>query len=184
MIKINFKNKGFTLVEMLIAVSMFVVIATFATGSLVTIFDASKKTQSSKTIMDNLNFAIEDMTRTVRFGDHYYCGVSASLVGVNNCANGGNSISVTFKGNREVYSWDGVAGHPIKKSDDGGSNYADITPPEVKIQYMKFYVFNSIIGDNNQPYVIAVIKGYTGDKLTTQSSFTIQTVMSQRKLDI
>ena len=55
----KFKNKkGFTLVEMLIAISLFIVVTFFSIGSLLSIFDASKRARDSKTVVDNLNFAI------------------------------------------------------------------------------------------------------------------------------
>jgi type II secretory pathway pseudopilin PulG len=166
---------------MLIAVGLFVLIATFALGAILSIFDANRKAQSSKTVVDNFNLAIENMTRVVRFGDHYYCGVSSNLSSVNDCAGGGNSISVTFNGGRIVYRLNGTA---MQKSDDGGSNYTDITAPEAKIEYLRFYVFNSTIADSLQPYILVVIKGHVGEKLTTQTAFFIETLMSQRTLDI
>jgi type II secretory pathway pseudopilin PulG len=181
---LNSKQRGFTLVEMLIAVSLFIVIVTISLGALLSVFDANKKNQSSKTISDNLNFAIDDITRSVRFGTNYYCGISSGLTSVNNCSSGGSAVSATFESKRIIYSWGGTENSPIMKSSDGGLNYLAITAPEVKIQHLKFYVFGSDSSDINQPYVIAVIKGYIGNKPTTRSVFSIQTLMSQRKLDI
>lgn len=181
---INKFKKGFTLVELLIAVSLFIIVATISIGAILSVFDANKKAQSSKTVVDNLNLAIENMARTVRFGSNYYCGISSDISSVNNCLNGGNSISVTFEGNRIIYSWNGTENDPIRKSENGGSNYTNITAPETKIEYLRFYVFGSTISDNNQPYIVAVIKGRVGNKSTTQTIFSIGTLMSQRTLDI
>lgn len=176
---------GFTLVEMLIAVSLFIVVVTISIGALLSVYDANKKAQSSKTVVDNLNLGIENMTRTIRFGSSYYCGVSSSISATSDCFNGGNSVSVTFKGNRIIYKWNGTINDPIQRSDDGGINYTNITSPETKIQYLKFYVSGSNPNPNTeQPYIIAVIKGYSGSKLTTQTEFSIETMMSQRKHDI
>lgn len=181
--KSEFK-KGFTLVELLIAVSLFVVVAIISIGAILSVFDANKKAQSSKTVMDNLNLAIENMARTVRFGNNYYCGISSNLSSVNNCPSGGNSISVTFEGDRIIYSWNGTENDPIRKSEDGGLNYTNITAPEAKIEHLRFYVFGTTIPDDNQPYIIAVIRGRVGNKSTNQTIFSIETSMSQRTLDI
>ena len=178
--KIFNKNRGFTLVEMIIAITLFTLIATFSIGAVLSIFDANRRAQSSKTVVDNLNLAIENMTRVVRFGSNYYCGISSNKNSTRNCSGGGTSLSVTFKGNRIIYK---LNGNTIQESDGGGS-YTDITSPETVIEYLRFYVFGSSNADTEQPYVIAVIKGYSGNKSTAQSKFSIQTLMSQRDLDL
>ncbi|OHA93500.1 MAG: hypothetical protein A3E02_01270 [Candidatus Zambryskibacteria bacterium RIFCSPHIGHO2_12_FULL_38_34] len=178
--KNKFKNQsGFTLVEMLIAISLFIAVVTISIGALLSIFDANSKAQATKTVVDNLNLSIENMTRIVRFGSNYYCGISSNENSVSNCSGGGNSFSVTFDGSRIIYR---LSGTTIQRSDNGGS-YTDITSPETVIQYLRFYVFGSDTSDSIQPYVIVVIKGYVGNKPTTQSIFSIETLMSQRKLD-
>ena len=183
----NSSSKGFTLVELIIAVALFTLVAFISIGAILTIFDANKRAQSSKTVVDNLNFAIEDMIRTVRFGDEYYCdsdpnGIPfASQPPPVNCSLGGSRIAVNFNDNTIVYRWRGGINDPIEKSDDGGSNYTAITAPETKIEYLNFFVFGA--GISEQPYMIVVIKGYSGNKSTTQSKFSIETLMSQRNLD-
>lgn len=175
---------GFTLVELIIAVTLFTLIASFSIGAVLSIFDAHRRAQSTKTVVDNLNLSIENMARNVRFGKSYFCGISSGLTSTSNCPNGGAALSVTFNATtRIVYRWNGTINDPIQKSENGGSTFSDITSPDTKVQYLKFYVLNTD-DDNEQPYVIVVIKGYVGNKATTQSSFTIQTVMSQRQLDI
>ena len=84
------ENKGFTLVEVLVAVALFTIIATISMGALVSIFDANKKSQTSKTVVDNLNLSIEDMIRTIRFGTNYHCGSSGNLNTSQNCSGGNN----------------------------------------------------------------------------------------------
>lgn len=179
-------NKGFTLIEMMIAVALFALISSFAIGAVLSIFDANRKAQSSKTIVDNLNFSIENMARTVRFGSNYHCGSSGSLSSPNDCSTGDAFLAITFydkilaQNVLVAYRLNGTA---IEKSYNGGS-YIPITAPEANIQYLKFYVFGTNVSDSNQPYVIVVIKGYVGSRSTTQTVFSIETLMSQRALDI
>lgn len=192
--KFKFK-KGFTLVEMLIAVSLFVVVVFVSIGALLSIFDANKNARSSKTVVDNLNLAIESMTRTVRFGKDYRCTTGFSSLPnypltPADC-NGGTALAVDFydsniPGNVVVtYEWDS-ANKSIKRSYNGYYDKGFLNSKDTIIESLKFYVLNSSNSDYDykQPYVIAVIKGYVGDKPTTQSSFTIETIMSQRELDI
>ncbi|MFH0804356.1 MAG: type II secretion system protein [Candidatus Zambryskibacteria bacterium] len=183
------RSGGFTLVEMLVAVSLFIIVATISIGAILTIFDANKKAQSSKTVVDNLNLSIENMARTIRFGTNYHCGdptgdLSAPRV-CNNNTEGDTFFAVTFYDNdlaRNVIVKYQLSGIAIQMSYDGGP-YSSITAPETNVQLLRFRVFNTDLYDNNQPYVIAVIKGYVGNKPTSQTSFSIETLMSQRKLD-
>jgi prepilin-type N-terminal cleavage/methylation domain-containing protein len=178
------RSGGFTLVELLIAVSLFVVVVTISMGAILTIFDANRKAQSSKTVVDNINLSIENMARTVRFGNNYHCGSSGTLSNPNDCSSGDTFLAVTFQGSLVAYRLNGTT---IQKSDNpngGESTYTNITAPEANIEYLKFYVFGSTVSDTNQPYVVAVIKGYVGNKLTTQTVFSLETLMSQRALDI
>jgi len=174
-------NKGFTLVELLIAVGLFTIVASISIGAILSIFDVNKKSESSKTVVDNLNFSIENMARTVRFGGNYHCGSAPTLGNPQDCSNGDTFLAVTFNSSVIIYRLNGTA---IQRSDNGGSSYTNITSPETVVQYLRFYVFGSSISDTKEPYVVAVIKGYVGNKPTNQSVFSIETVMSQRTLDI
>lgn len=189
MINKSKQNKGFTLVELLVAIGLFTLVVSMSIGALVVIFDANKKAQSSKTVMDNLNFSIENMTRTIRFGGTYHCDVPTANSNLfsspANCSDGKGLIAVNFNGSTIVYRWNGTESDPIQRSDDGGSTYTDITSPETVIQHAEFYVFGAESDtDGVQPYVLAVIKGYVGSRPTNQTTFLIETLMSQRNLSI
>lgn len=184
--KINKKdNAGFTLVEMIVAIGLFSLIASMSLGAVLTIFDANRRSENSKTVVDNLNFSIEDMTRTIRFGYDYDCGPQG---GDSNCSAGADTINLTFQGDTVVYK---KCGSQIKKSTDGETNCNDsdmktITSPDTFIQNLNFYVLGvGTSGDERykQPYVIAVIKGYVGPRPSLQSSFFIETMMSQRRIE-
>ncbi len=178
--KNNYKNKAFTLVELLISISLFTIISFISIGALITIFDANKRSQSSKTVVDNLNLSIEDMARTIRFGDTYHCGSSLPLDYPNDCSVGSNQLAVQFEGNTIVYRLNGTS---LQRSNDGGSTYSTLTSSDVVITQLNFYVFGSSNLDVMQPYVVIVIRGYVGNRPINQSTFFIQTVASQRTLD-
>ena len=64
---------GFTLLEMIVAVGVFAVLASLSVGSLLMLTGAQKKAASLQSIQDNLRFALEAMSKDIRFGDQYYC---------------------------------------------------------------------------------------------------------------
>lgn len=180
----NKGKKGFTLVEILISVSLFTVIVAISLGALLSIFEANKKTHALKTVMDNFNLTLENMTRTVRFGENYHCINTGTLSNPQDCPNGNSFLAVKFEGNTVIYRQSGSA---IQKSSDGGLTYANITSSDTVIESLTFYVLGTQPGPSNiqQPYVLSVIKGYAGSASRPQarSDFSIQTIMSQRALD-
>lgn len=175
-------KKGFTLVEMIIATSLFIVVVTVSMGAILSIFEANRSARASKTVMDNLNLALENMARTVRFGTNYHCGnPTGNLSTPLDCPNGDTFLAVNFEGQTIVYRKNGTS---IQRSDNGGATYTNITSPEnTVIEQLTFYTRGT--ANDSQPYVLVVIKGYSGNpNKPTKSTFSIQTIMSQRKLDI
>jgi prepilin-type N-terminal cleavage/methylation domain-containing protein len=80
--KKNNSNKGFTLIEMMISLAIFTVVALVSVGAFLKILDANKKSVNLKTTINNLNFALESISREMRVGkDFYYVYSSSALPG-------------------------------------------------------------------------------------------------------
>ncbi len=173
---------GFTLVELLVAVALFTIVVFISLGAILTIFDANKRSQYSKTVVDNLNLTLEDMIRILRFGETYNCDPENVFVyETADCANGNTTMSVVFNGTPIIYRLNGTS----IESSVGGGDFAPITAPDVVIEDLKFYVYGSSSEfDDLQPYAIIVIEGYVGNKPVQQARFQIQTIAVQRQLDI
>jgi prepilin-type N-terminal cleavage/methylation domain-containing protein len=73
------KNRGFTLVEMIVSLAIFAVVAVIAVGALLKVIDANKKAQSIQSSITNINFALESISRDIRVGTDYTCGNSSEL---------------------------------------------------------------------------------------------------------
>lgn len=189
------KKNGFTLVELLIAIAVFSVVVTFSLGSVVAILNAGRKARSLASVMTNLNSTIEVMSREITFGTHYHCVLPNETVtfppGPQNCSGSPNAAQpeiafVTSDGVNTLYK---QAGSAIQKSTDGGATWIAVTAPEVNIQSLQFYVFGSYAEDSSapdeaQPRVIVVVRGTAGVKASVQSNFVLQTMLSQRVLDL
>jgi|GEM_PF-890917 len=79
-----FENKkyftsGLSLVELIVAVALFLIILSISLTSLFTLTTANQRSQSNRKTADNLTFALEDMVRTVRVGGFYHCGATSTL---------------------------------------------------------------------------------------------------------
>lgn len=73
---LNKYNVGFTLIEIMVSISIFSIVMLIVIGALIMLNDANKKAQAMRAVVDNLNFAMEDMTRSIRTGGEYKCGLS------------------------------------------------------------------------------------------------------------
>ncbi len=179
--KFKQKNKGFTLVEMMTAISLFLVIMTISMGSILNVFDVNRKSESMKTVMDNLNFAIETMSREMRFGRNYYCNSNISFVLTSDCIDGKQISFISSEGKNIVYKLNGTQ---VDKSVDGGAVFIAVTAPEIIIENLSFYVDGTALNDNEQPKALITIRGKSGEKANTVTEFSVQTLVSQRQLDI
>ena len=191
--KINYKHtlvrnrkKGFTLIELMVAVSVFVVIMVISMGSVMSIFEANRKSQSLRAVMDNLNYSLEAMTRAIRFGTNYHCdatSVDINNLTTNDCPDGRDSIAVMGPdGQVMVYKLDKGS---IVRIISNGNPYS-VTSSDVTIDKLTFRVIGSApfsTGDLFQPRVIMNISGYAGVKDTDKTSFSLQTTVSQRMFD-
>ena len=67
------RQAGFTLIEIIVSLGIFTVVAVVAMGAFLKVIDANKKSQSLKTAINNVNFALESISRELRVGSNYYC---------------------------------------------------------------------------------------------------------------
>ena len=177
--------------EMIVSVGLFIIVMTIALTAILSMINANRKAQSLKSVMNNLNLALENMSRDIKFGKDYYCGsgpladpplINARL----DCFSGspGNLLSYTSKsGLQVVYRLNGTKIERSISPNSGGAWVPATAPaPEITINSLKFIVQGSRVGDDLQPTVIMVISGFAGGR-TTKSDFSIQTTISQRVPD-
>lgn len=185
---INKNNKGFTLIEMLVAVALFSIVLVVAMGAILTVIDANRKAQTLSSVMTNLNFAIESMTRSIKTGVDPELSGSGQIITVD--ANDLSSNS--FNRQKVVFSRledsDG-RGSIVRKI--GNKDFIPITAPEVDITSLSF----SLNGDDGrtgpytppdfkQPVTLIAVEGVVKISNDIESNFKIQTSVSQRRLNI
>lgn len=176
-------KKGFTLLEMIVALGVFAVAALLSTSSLLSLTDAQKKTSSLSSAYDNLRFALETMAKDMRTGDVFYCGTDPNdLPAVptpKDCASGGPAL--TYKnasGDNISYR---LFGGKIEKF-AGSVLSGAMTSPDITINTLAFYVLGSAAG-GDQPRITIVIRGEAGSGRSS-SEFNLQTTVSQRRIGI
>ena len=183
---------GFTLVELMVATSIFVVIMLASMGSLFTLLNASKSARALRFAMDNVNFAMESMSRSIRMGTNYYCG-SYHATGfpdeTADCSGGNTAIGFIpqpYTGYTAGYR----VGYKLMPRGDPANTYTlqrcfgtdgciDIVSPDVDVQRLKFIVNGSNPTDGIQASVYIIMKGTVKVK-GVSTSFSLQTMASQR----
>lgn len=172
-------QKGFTLVELITAVALFTVVMTVSMGSILGIFSANRQSRSLRAVMTNLNLALESMSKEMRYGKTYHCGSSGTLTDAQNCASGDTLLS--FRSSEDVQITYRLNGTTLEKDEDGGG-FEPVTAPDVVIDSLVFYALGAGTGDTLQPRVLVKLQGHAGDK--NRSDFTLQTLISQRAVDL
>lgn len=196
----QYPNRGFTLVEMLVATALFSVVMMVSVGALLALVGANRKVQSLQSVMDNLNITLDGMERAIRMGSNFHCGGGNNRL-TSDCSSATDAASNhyvfaffpygTSPANAAeqpwVYSYDPTTKR-LYKSENGAPPVA-ITAPEVSIDSFQFYVVGSDRGctvvpcDTVQPKVVIVVKGTAGAD-RAKSTFHVQVTAVQRLLDL
>ncbi len=196
----NNSQKGFTLVEMIISIALFTVVAVVAIGALLKVVSSNKKAQSLKTSINNLNFALESISREMRIGRNYQCAAVSTIP-----TNSPNGCSTTRSGIGA--SWTVAFDSPVPYPS------ADNPQCKLKIAYQfdlgtikraeqtncsSWTAFSPLISSDitftaaavrswvlasTKPYIQFRFAGYSGLKEKDKTYFDIQTTISQRLLN-
>jgi len=196
---INVLNKkGFTLIEVMIAVTLFSVIMVIGTGAVLNSNVSFRKTESLRTIIDNLHFIMEDMSRTLRTGNLYGCGggniASESSLLATNCSSNTDSIAFLASDSTPdpsdndfvVYGFDQSNKTIVKKTKDNlPGSFLTMTAPGIVIDTANSgFIVVGAGQDGQQSRVLIHLTGtITDPRQNIVTPFNIQTTVSQRSLD-
>lgn len=205
--------RGFSLIELMVSVAIFTIVMVIALGSLLAISASERKAETLKSVMNNLNFALDSMSRAIRTGANYHCGSSGTLSSPQECATADTYLAVQISNGSVpgcdstntctvIYWLDTTPAHCGQTGAVGGcimrrvitqlgadSGFLQITSPEVVIATpsgqpgLSFYVKGSPLADGIQPKVVLIVNGYVQINVNQQSYFYLQTAITQRIYD-
>ena len=172
---------------MLVSVAIFSTAMVIALGALLSMSESDRKSQTLKSVINNLNFSLDGMSRSMRTGDNYHCDVAVlPVTGPRDCIaagassmayrSGTGSTVVYCRGTGTACSSSGVA---ILRSVNGGVTFAPITSPEVIVSNLTFYVIGAQ-STTVQPKVTILLSGAVQVTAAQQSQFNLQTSVTQR----
>lgn len=203
------QQKGFTLVEMIVALAIFAIVALVAIGALLKVTDANKKSQSLKTAINNLNFALESMSREMRVGFNYACYENSApaignIVTNKDCNTIDSNWIIAFNSSHKITTpteCNLVYAYKYIKYVSGSENTGKIKKFEQKdcsdpvdlnddsryaeVVSKNVHITNSIMKVNSvnvRPKAFFWFKGFTGTRARDITEFELQTTVSQRAI--
>ncbi len=197
--KLNKKNTGYTIIETMIAISLFLVIIIAGMSALLNANVLHYKSQDMRSIMDNLSFIMEDISRNLRTGSTIRCINDGDYVNTlttpKSCSTGGGIVFEEASGSAsnssdqwiyKIESTDGGASYNISKSTNSGASWVQLNASEIKLSSVSgFSVLGAeslVAGNQQQPLVIIRLVGTITTK-NILTPFSLQTSISQRLID-
>jgi type II secretory pathway component PulJ len=181
----------------MVSVSIFAIVMMIGVGALLSLVETNRRAQAINSVMNNLNAAVESMSRSMRVGTNYHCRTSSippsasTLTSPLDCPSGTTNVFLAFEpadgsaseiNDQTVYRLNGTQ---LERSLFSGANntWVALTAPEVTIEDFDFFVIGSARGDGLQPRILMRIKGSAAVPGGT-TQFTIQSSVAQRLLDL
>lgn len=164
-------KRGYTLVELIVAVGLFASIMVLASGAYLIMIGVNRQTQALATGIDNLSFVLESMTRLIRTGTGY------TLVGP-------STLSFTDQtGAVRTYSLD-TQDSPSGKVGAILLDGTPLTSPSVNVTSLVFYASGTTPGDADQPHITITVGGTVSSGPGKSESFAIETGATMRGTDL
>ncbi|MFA5387567.1 MAG: prepilin-type N-terminal cleavage/methylation domain-containing protein [Candidatus Paceibacterota bacterium] len=187
------KSKGFTLIEMIIAIGIFSVLMGVLSG----IFLASMKSQKhivyTQSLIDNTNYVLDYMSRYLRMAQKDYIGDCVGREKDNFDPSNASSSVITFldykEGGGRCHQFlleNGELKERIS-ADQTAANFEEaqsLTSDRVKITNLQFNVAGGANYDEKQPRITILIGAEADtEDLDPLPEINVQTTISQRNLD-
>lgn len=169
------KNRGFTIIEMLVSLAVFTAVTAIASGLLVSGLQAQRRGLAQQQLLDQTSFLMEHISRTARMAKK---DMSGACTGTAKANYGFAAQCLKFlyhESTGDVCQQFCLEGTRLK---DESSRY--FTSPELQISSFNVIISGQSQYDSIQPSA-KIFLNITGKE---QANIKIQTTISQRNLDV
>ena len=178
------KNKGFTLIEILITVAIFSITIGAMSGIFSSVLRNQRRGLSNQELVNSASYNLEYISRILRMARKQTAALPSCLSqnGLNYEVNGAkDSIKfLNYQGDCYRIYLQGTSIYQKKNTE----TELPITPANLKISFLKFNLSGQSDTDNLQPRVtIAFVIENITPKTEEKTGLRVQTSISQRELD-
>lgn len=184
------KEKGFTLVEILVAAAIFGTLMVAITGIFISALRIEKNVLGSKKVLGQISYAAEYMTRALRMAEKDKTGICVKDVpfGSGNYSNyeSGSVSEIRFKNAlqggdcQEFFLEDGKIKFQTEAESPLPPLPLELTSSDIVVDSLKFEITGEVQDDNLQPFVTIYIEAHSQDS----PPLKVQVSISQRNLDV
>lgn len=173
------EKKAFTLVELLVSISIFIIFVSIASAIFVSSLKTQNKVNHLVELADNSGIVLEQIMRDIRSGYNFY-----GFLDKNQIVNIENTSTLIFKDfNGRFIKYEFIDENGIKKIVKTINNLIryDFTPKEVKINYLYFTIKQNHIC---HPWRVTINLNIGSNRKEITQNFDLQTTISSRILPI
>ena len=165
------KNKGFALIELIVALGIFSIIMAITAGGFVRFLKTQRQTSAFAFVNNTLSAVLEQMAKEIRTGKNFStngasCPPSSALLFVN--SKGANTAYYLENGT-------------VKRGPDCSSGQG-ITGGKASVGYLTFIVSNNQSGSSYPPRITILIGANPNNEYASIYSVNLQTTVSSRRL--
>jgi len=166
---------GFTVIEMIVAIGIFTLVAVAAVSALASVIDANERSSSLAQANNSLDFSLQTMVREIRNGFAYGCDASDGSV-TETCNNSEEFGFINTDRDKVGYKRNG--NDQIVRTINGKDEI--ITPSQVTVTHLQFDVIGADSKQQQSRVIItARVEASSGDNSETVN---LQTTATQRLL--
>lgn len=202
---LHLSPRGFTLVELLVTMAIFMSVLTIAVGALFSAQVVNTRLEQTQSVLDGVNLATEVIIRDIRYGSQFYCATvlpNPAVVPPQECTYPTSGTVLVFRPTIALPGTTDPDNDRVAYYLSNGMIYKNIYPyggvmqtqqissNDVDIDKLAFYSeglkpSTGAGADNNQPLITMVLAGLTIPRKATAEpvSFSVQTSGSSRTLD-
>jgi prepilin-type N-terminal cleavage/methylation domain-containing protein len=166
-------KKGFTLVELLVSMTIFLIVMVSIIELFISGIKTQKKSLALQTLSDSTSYVVEYMSRTIRMAKKDLdSGCNFEIV----------TDGIKFLNYEKEDQWFILDNGQIKEKKDCDSDFTALTSDNFQVNNLSFGLSGECQTDNLQPRVTIVMEIQTRE--VEPQILNIQTTISQRDLDV
>ncbi len=165
------RKRGFTLIEVVVAVFIFIVTVVIAGGTFVSALSLQRRALNLKKVEEDGRFILELMAREIRFANPIFAPNTCFYT---------NDFSFQHPVNGLVeYS---IRNGMVRRYAITQGADTFISSPDIEVLGMRFCITGNEPNDDKQPRVTIILRLRTGGSVREAAALDLQTTVSQRVL--